>query len=51
MNEPDRANRRLPISFRERVGEVGIAGFAAAAAHLECSTATFSRSRCYNHST
>lgn len=29
------ADRRQPFCFRERVGETGIAGFAAAAAHLE----------------
>jgi hypothetical protein len=34
-NEPDRANRRQPSSFRGQVGEAGIAGFPAAAAHLE----------------
>ena len=35
-NEPDRANRRQPLSFRERVGEPGVMGLAAAVAHPDC---------------
>ncbi len=35
-NEPDRADRRQPLAFREPFGEAGIVGFTAAVAHLEC---------------
>jgi hypothetical protein len=35
-NKPDRANRRQPSSFPERVGGAGIDGYRAAVAHLEC---------------
>jgi hypothetical protein len=36
-DEPDRANRRHAFPFRVRVGGVGVAGYRAAVAHLECS--------------
>jgi len=32
-NEPDRANRRQPLGFREAVGETRFRGFTAAVAH------------------
>ena len=32
-NKPDRANRRQPLGFRERVGELGVSGLTAAIAH------------------
>ena len=33
VNKPDRANRRQPLSFLEPVGEFGVRGLTAAAAH------------------
>jgi hypothetical protein len=35
LNEPDGADRRQPVSFREWVAEACVTGFTAAAAHLE----------------
>src|SRR5947208_708390 len=32
-NQPDRANRRQPLGFREPVGEAGVSGMTAAVAH------------------
>src|SRR5260370_27470569 len=32
-NQPDRANRRQPLDFRERAGDARIRGFTAAVAH------------------
>lgn len=32
-NQPDRANRRQPIGFRERIGHARVGGFMAAVAH------------------
>ena len=34
-NEPDRADRHQPFSFRELGGEAGVVGATAAATHLE----------------
>ena len=38
FNQPDAANRRQPLSFRERVGQAGFLGFTAAIAHTGRST-------------
>src|SRR5882672_6024593 len=37
-NQPDRANRRQPLGFRESVGKAGVRGFTAAVAHPGRST-------------